>query len=871
MGFYRANTLRTNADVPSVDIFNADGSTSSCTVSTSEEFFARNNFNENIREVLNYISPCVTHFDHLAININKTDDTITSFNMFADMKVTNTGKDYNHWYHPLYNFTNAGVRYYVFAVPIDNREVDSSQTSEPGANIFANGNGKVSGGLGVRIEVQFGNKLAVEGDHRTALYNKLGAYQPCAANWFSDGDTSNIITRDRANEINAERGTTHRAFHMYYDYTQSSVQDALKDVKYIGGVVNDGEKLNRYFLSESSDEFSLIENTVRRNITDTDIIKNIYYCKYIDFTSFPIGSPNPDMDHYFTRYMNYSVMPYYMPEELIGIGKRYILNQNTNTINTEEEIDDENPRDEFGNPNNTNIDKPLNYRLIRIFARNVFEGGRSQVEGGIVGSPITTMYGRGAYWYTGEMRIREAGSNTRRTVDIEDNIRNVYGAASGEVNTSEARILSNRVKSFFGQIVTGTGNDAPPEGTRIGHRDDINYKNITNRTVLLNPTFLTTRKQTPRQLNGGAFITDAGDMNTSRIAGLGRQENREIFANTIANYFAARPNAKESSYISASGISLDQAELVGGANLYSFQTPRGQPDEVLDAVDDDNNIVLGLKNSVRTLSGFGSAQERIVSNAGTSTKLATESRYILGALGDDIYQLAYYQEAGGYVHNVVNTDLNPGDKFDMVAGLFGRHRLYFFGQEGSHDLYALAMGSGRSPKGVSKFTFDFPIHEIFHFTQDKLALRSDSRIYTMDFSKEAFKEDGTPEVYMDDPAGSRTQPAPFMCAIQSLPILEVDGVRPTPFDRMNIIRAAVGTEGFVDFEFSIVNAQGRKTVKKGVSNRKRELEYTSGLTLIEGLHASGTAYPSIRIEKQTSKYLAISSVILENKNSRGQE
>ena len=397
------------------------------------------------------------------------------------------------------------------------------------------------------------------------------------------------------------------------------------------------------------------------------------------------------------------------------------------------------------------------------------------------------------------------------------------------------------------------------------------YPISTLRSVIFNPTFLRTKRHTPKQLLEGSAVIDRGALQLSRRSAIGLEENRNYFANTIQDYLAARPNANEENFLTASGIDLSLTEASEGGNRYQFVTPRGQDDIVRNIIDDSQQLVLGLENSIRTLSSFGVAREVIVSNAGTTSDLATESRYILGANKDDIFQLAYYEEAGGFVYNIVNTDLNPGSEFNMVAGLFGRHKLYFFGQEGAREIYALAMGTGRSPKGVSKLEFDFDIHEMFHFTQDKLALRSDDSIYTLDFSKEAFREDGTPEVYEDDPAGSRMQPAPFMCAIQSLPILEVDGVRPTPFDRMNIIRAAVGTEGFVDFEFSVVNAQDRKLVKKGVSNRKRELEYTSGLTLIEGLHASGTAYPSIRIEKQTSKYLAISSVILETKNSRGQE
>ena len=872
IGFYKGNILETDTEFPTLKLQGAEEGKGNCTILDSEDFFTKSEFHENMRSVFNHISPCVTHYDHLSIDINGSDDISTSFNLFADIKATKGNKDYLDWHHPIFNFMSGGVRYYVFATPNSNAEINTAETSAPNESIFSEGNGKTNGGLGVRFEVQSGNMLEVEDNHDTALYNKLGTYIPSGLVYYSLDDMSGARSVEKAKEINDNRGITHLVFHMYYDYTQDSVKDALKDVKYIGGIVNDGEKLNKYFLSESSDNFSM-SFVGDRELSDNDILRGIYYAKYPNIEySFIDFNDDPDVAQHnvvVLKSFAYSLMPYNMPEELIGVGKRYILNQSKNTINQKEEILNTKKRTLSGDNNGI-----FDTRLLEIWFRNEFRSLGSQ-ESGLFWAPIPTIYGRGAYFYDGTIRVNRVNPNNTTELTnttVHDNIIYEYAnnSSAPDIGDNEVLVRARRVQSFYGNIRTGS-EKISSQVTNGNERRYIRYDSVTDRSVLLNPTFLTTRKETPKQLLGGAIVFDSNNLNTSRVAGLGRQENREIFANTIANYFAARPNAKEDSYILASGISLDRAELVAGANVYSFLTPRGQPDSVVDVVDDDNRIIVGLENSIRALSSFGAAQEQIISNAGTSTDLATESRYILGALGDDIFQLAYYQEAGGYVHNVVNTDLNPGDRFNMVAGLFGRHKLYFFGQEGAQEIYALAMGTGRSPKGISKLTFDFPIHEIFHFTQDKLALRSDSRIYTLDFSKEAFREDGTPEVYMDDPAGSRTQPAPFMCAVESLPVLEVDGVRPTPFDRMNIIRAAVGTEGFVDFEFSIINAQGRKTVKKGVSNRKRELEYTSGLTLIEGLHASGTAYPSIRIEKQTSKYLAISSVILETKNSRGQE
>ena len=82
-----------------------------------------------------------------------------SYNLFPDLKMTKKGTNFIDWHHPIFSYGSDENRHYVFAVPNDPQEVLSDQTVGENENLFALGNGKTTGGLGVRVDIQTGNFL----------------------------------------------------------------------------------------------------------------------------------------------------------------------------------------------------------------------------------------------------------------------------------------------------------------------------------------------------------------------------------------------------------------------------------------------------------------------------------------------------------------------------------------------------------------------------------------------------------------------------------------------------------------------------------------------------------------------------------------
>ena len=165
-------------------------------------------------------------------------------------------------------------------------------------------------------------------DPSTAVYNKFGNFFPSALNTARNSDQIRAVNSlKKADEINM--GKTVRILYFYYDYTNPVVQNILDDVEYIGAVINDGAELYNCLLSKSTDSYAIEDpDGNKRPFTNNDILNGIRYAKYPRLEVVRVDdAPSWHTQGIRSPKYAWSFLPYFMPEEIIGIGKRYSINK----------------------------------------------------------------------------------------------------------------------------------------------------------------------------------------------------------------------------------------------------------------------------------------------------------------------------------------------------------------------------------------------------------------------------------------------------------------------------------------------------------------------------------------------------------------
>ena len=713
-----------------------------------------------------------------------------------------------------------------------------SQTRSPNMDPEAWGenlpNRAAKGSPGIVIHIQVENDIETETG--IPLYNPYGNISK-ALNESLFAQTTSLVDTSFL-----KMPKTVKTLYLTYDYRDENIKRYFDNIDAMSTVVNTGEKAQPVFLSKISGPRDA--NPYQRSYID-DIKENLLW-----------GLIYPNSDFYIRPRFNilnvievfydgtdevpygFCVMPIIEPPSLINLCTSF----SRNNVEIEENPIDYNNEDIYSEfrdirsipfylrvlagrfgaavanryANNTSLSRPLILRIMFALLRQLYN---RDVFGGLLG--LTPAY------------IQEDSSYP--VVDSDDfpQFLRPYQMRPAPVRTTRGfQFVQVNFLRFF---------DKPTQ--------DLVLRRSTTKDNILN-------------LSGQGNV---------------RRELGDRFNNTLVNYVAESAGLADSPLdVLGPRLILDREPSNQDAYKAAFYTKGGQIDEIVD-IDADNakSVFLGLKNSVRFLEGGLTdlrAGVSTLTNAGTDTNLESESRFVLHAEKNNIHQTKYVEEASGWVSDNINNEFQSIDDITNIVSLYNGHRLFFFYKEGSTILYVLTIGGGRKLRGFSEFDLRVPISSVEARGRDKLRITSDNVVYEMDFSLEAYEEDGSPVDYRDETGETEeTRSQTYETRITTLPIFSLTDTEYSVFNSNGVTRAVVSFSGFAQFDIEL-ERDNRRTIRKTFAryNTNEEGEaivteplYHAGPVLLDALPNNAAPAPLFSIVKNNNRYLSINSVVLD--------
>ena len=355
------------------------------------------------------------------------------------------------------------------------------------------------------------------------------------------------------------------------------------------------------------------------------------------------------------------------------------------------------------------------------------------------------------------------------------------------------------------------------------------------------------------------------EMSLSGIESRGFGNLRNRFVTSLANYISAFTNTAsftDQMFID-SGLEDEPRDLDDRRlpRFFRFFTKRGVKDNIITAlVTSVADVFIGLSSSLKALVGGATnpTSASSISGTGTSALLDQESSFLIHAVKNNINQTLFYDEARGYVTNILNQEYRKIKDITGGENLYSGHRLFFFYSEGEKDIYVLTMGLNRDILGFSRFELPVEVTGIRALDSDKILVVSEQDIYTLDFSS----DENT--LYQDDGFGA------WETRVTTLPISRVTDERSSLFEPVSINKVVISLSGAVDFVLEIIRRDGTVGAKRSVrlSTNKDLTKVTeiSGPVLVESIPSNSGGIgeaPRVSIVSVNDKYLSIASMILD--------
>lgn len=246
-------------------------------------------------------------------------------------------------------------------------------------------------------------------------------------------------------------------------------------------------------------------------------------------------------------------------------------------------------------------------------------------------------------------------------------------------------------------------------------------------------------------------------------------------------------------------------------------------------------------------------------DSGYSTDIIADSSIIVGGDDNIVKVSRYFEDAKGFVDEIVNDDLRFNASITSVASLISKHGLIFFSLKNDDNIYVLTIGKKRDIKGFSKFSVNNNVEKMINVNNDKVGFLTQTRYYEFDFSNTNSLEDEFLEI-----GGSITTSIPIY-RLKTMPLLELGDTDFSPNRIANIKKVIMGVSGNPEFNLNIINSldgskRAEKPYRRTNSGDIIEDVQHSGHILIDGIPPNGCELPQIEIVKDDGNYLEISSM-----------
>ena len=466
---------------------------------------------------------------------------------------------------------------------------------------------------------------------------------------------------------------------------------------------------------------------------------------------------------------------------------------------------------------------------------------------------------------------------------------------SGNRDLSETRFIRNLSRRLYGSNVLGgyiTNDSRYPRWSRPFVMRPVSLKALSTSPdgkieVYHSPTF-------PQVTFQEFFIEPTKDLirrnagikeNVLSLSGTDavlRPELRDRYSSPIANYLTAFSNTNplNAKVFEDSEISpLEQNLTSNDPSRFSFISKLGFKENIVDVIAETiTTVFLGLSNSIKHFTGGLVDLDRgfdTLTGAGTTSNVDFESRFIIYASDKNIHQTKYYEEAGGWIANTINSEFQDIGDIDRIVNLYDAHRLFFFYKTGEKTLYCLTMGENRGILGFSRLDLGIKINLIKVLSKDELQIISDNRLYTMDFraGKDELYEDGEDIIKEGETVVTSRSLGAWESRMATLPVFVLTDTESSLFEAMSVVRAVISCEGYAEFDVELLNEDGSlrvgRSYRESPNNDIAQVKYQSGAILIDGIPNNSGKPPRFSIVNNNNKYLSIASAVLDLGKTKG--
>ena len=238
---------------------------------------------------------------------------------------------------------------------------------------------------------------------------------------------------------------------------------------------------------------------------------------------------------------------------------------------------------------------------------------------------------------------------------------------------------------------------------------------------------------------------------------------------------------------------------------------------------------------------------------GLDTNAITQSSMVLGGSGSSLKLNRFYEEAGGYVSDLLNDELTLPE-IGNLASLFNRHQLILasFKANDSNRLLAISFNKQRAFKGFSFLEFRGIIKGIVPIDDNRVGVIFADGYGELDFSKKGSKDYGE---------------FTYKYKIRTMPVLNVNEDDFSVTDTISIHSAILGFNGNPKFNYRVVDSlTGEDT--RGVFSRHDKADASdedyqfAGQLWVNNFDTNGGHLLEFEIEKEDGQHIEINSINL---------
>ena len=295
------------------------------------------------------------------------------------------------------------------------------------------------------------------------------------------------------------------------------------------------------------------------------------------------------------------------------------------------------------------------------------------------------------------------------------------------------------------------------------------------------------------------------------------------------------------------------------------------PVNIVDYVETARGGLAITDRRIYSISGFTSKiTGRIIHESGFTKESLSDDSFVIGAEGDKIKAIRYYEEAGGYITDIVNSELSlPGNILQGVS-LLDKHKILLFRCENTYNaetgvdtLYTLSVDASRRVKGFTQFTVPCEISYLIRIDKDRIGIVTTACEYLeLDFNKDFNNEEGK---WQDLYNGEYST---YECAFTPLPVLQVYADDFSVLKTTTLRYLVVGCNGHPAFDIQVIDGNTGRITRKTSFRRIRPNTVTvdsdfSGQVAVKNMPQNGSSQPELRISKTDDEYIEFSSINIQ--------